>query len=511
METRQDVQSGSDAAAHAGAAGDPAPVTTSRAVNRDAHRRWRAQARAAAAVVAGRTSGALARRLRLGGGTSLPGLVARRVDPAIVEFLGSQLRHGSVVITGTNGKTTTSGLVAYVLRADGLRVWRNREGANLVRGITASLIIRSRPTGSLRWHGNAAMVCEVDEAAFPQVIAELEPRAVVVTNLFRDQLDRYGEVDTVAERWREALHILPASSRLVLNADDPTVAALADPAHVAGALYFGLADAPAADDAGMAGSASDVIDTRTCPRCRTPLAYSVRFYSHVGHWACPGCGFARPRPAIYGQRVQPEGLEATRFTLVSPTGEQDVRLPLPGLYNVYNALAAAATGVALGVDGPAVGAALGRFMPAFGRAERLSVEGRDVRLLLAKNPTGLNEVLRALAAVGHGQHLLMLLNDKPADGEDVSWIWDADVERVATMEPASLTVSGTRAYDLGLRLKYAGRPPGVIEPDPVRALSLALEATPAGATLFIVPTYTAMLAVREVLRRTGYVRGFWED
>lgn len=485
-----------------------APVRAGKGTGR---RWWRGRARAAAAVVAGRTSGAVARRLRLGGGTSLPGLVARRVDPGIVEYLGAQLRHGSVVVTGTNGKTTSSGLVAYVLRADGLRVWRNREGANLVRGVTASLIIRSQPTGSLRWHGNAAMVFEVDEAAFPQVIAELQPRVVVVTNLFRDQLDRYGEVDTVAERWREALTSLPSSSRLVLNADDPTVAALADSAHAAQALYYGVEDAPATSGAEEAGTAGDVIDTRTCPRCRAPLEFSVRFYSHVGHWACSACGFGRPRPAVFASGVTPEGLEDTRFRLVTPANEQDVRIPLPGLYNVYNALAAAAAGVAMGIDSTATGAALERFTPAFGRAERLSVKGRDVRLLLAKNPTGLNEVLRALATAGSGQHLLMLLNDHAADGEDVSWIWDADVERVASMQPASVMVSGTRAYDLALRLKYAGRPAATIEPDPARALALALDGTPEGETLYIVPTYTAMLAVRGELERQGYAPHYWEQ
>ncbi|HLJ81918.1 MAG TPA: Mur ligase family protein, partial [Ktedonobacterales bacterium] len=260
---------------------------------------WFTQARAATAVIAGRASGALARRLGRGAGTSLPGLVARRVDPAIARHLAAQLRHGCVVITGTNGKTTTSGLVAYVLRAGGLRVWRNREGANLTRGITAALIIRARPTGRLRWQGNAAAVFEVDEAAFPQVIAEVRPRAVVITNLFRDQLDRYGEVDTVTERWRDALKTISADTRLVLNADDPAVAALADGARAAHALYFGVEDAPANERADKGSVAPEVIDTRTCPRCRAPLTYSARFYSHIGHWACPACGYARPRPAVF--------------------------------------------------------------------------------------------------------------------------------------------------------------------------------------------------------------------
>jgi lipid II isoglutaminyl synthase (glutamine-hydrolysing) len=481
-------------------------------------RSWRIQARAAAAVVAGRASGALARRLRLGGGTSLPGLVARRIDPDIATYLGAQLQHGSAVITGTNGKTTTSGLVAYVLRAAGIRIWRNREGANLMRGVTAALIIRARPNGMLRRHGNAAAVFEVDEAAFPQVIAEVQPRVIAVTNLFRDQLDRYGEVDTVAERWRNALATLPPATRLVLNADDPTVAALArTDDQVERAIYFGVEEAmpsQATSDVDAPGVV-EVVDTRTCPRCGAPLDFTRRFYSHIGHWRCLGCGYARPRPQIAARAISADGLDGTRFTLVTPNGEREVRVNLPGLYNVYNALAAAAVGYAMGVDLASTATALGRFTPAFGRAERIEANGRTVHLLLAKNPTGLNEVLRALASARTSPslrqpHLLLLLNDHAADGKDVSWIWDADVEQIAGLG-GHVSVSGTRAYDLALRLKYAGVPTARVEPDIPQALAQALEQTPEGDTLYIVPTYTALLAVRGELERQGFAPHFWEQ
>ena len=491
----------------------PDKSSASRSIPR--RRSWRIQARAAAAVVAGRASGAIARRLRLGGGTSLPGLVARRIDPDIAMYLGAQLKHGSVVITGTNGKTTTSGLVAYVLRAAGMRVWRNREGANLARGVTAALIIRARPNGMLRRGGNAAAVFEVDEAAFPQVVAEVQPRVIAVTNLFRDQLDRYGEVDTVAERWRNALAKQPA--QLVLNADDPSVAALArSDEEVARTLYFGVEDAmparPATTDVAAAGVV-EVVDTRTCPRCGAPLDFTLRFYSHIGHWRCPSCGYARPRPQIVARAISPDGLSGTRFTLVTPTGEREVRINLPGLYNVYNALAAAAVGQAMSADLAPIATALERFTPAFGRAERIEANGRTVHLLLAKNPTGLNEVLRALTTTRlstHQPQLLLLLNDHAADGEDVSWIWDADLEQVAALG-ARITVSGTRAYDLALRLKYAGAPAERTEPDSAKALAWALDQTPEGETLFVVPTYTALLAVRGELERQGFAPHYWEQ
>jgi UDP-N-acetylmuramyl tripeptide synthase len=518
-----------------------------------------ARARAAAAIVAGRMAGATARRLRLGGGTSLPGLVASRIAPDIVAYLGAQLRHGSAVVTGTNGKTTTSGLLAYILRDAGLRVWRNREGANLLRGVTAALVIRAKPHGRLRRNGDAAAVFEVDEAAFPRVVAELRPRVITVTNLFRDQLDRYGEVDTVAERWHAALAAALDGPALALNADDPAIAALGD-GFRGTVLYFGVEDLGGAADAGRE-TAGETIDTRTCPRCHAPLTYAMRFYSHIGHWACPACGYARPTPAVRARAVTPAGLEGSHFQLETPDGAVEVTLPLPGLYNVYNSLAAAAGGHLMGANLDATRRALARFVPAFGRAERIQVGDREVRLLLAKNPTGLNEVLRALAAASAPSaqpprlHLFLLLNDHAADGHDVSWIWDADFERVVGLAQ-TIVVGGTRAADLAVRLKYAGvpraraagtpttavalalapasgsaeplspaaagvalaettappeRPMSVtVEPEVARALDCALANVPAGGTLYVVPTYTAMLAVRGELERRDFVPRYWE-
>jgi UDP-N-acetylmuramyl tripeptide synthase len=423
--------------------------------------------------------------------------------------LAQQLRHGSAIVTGTNGKTTTSGMLASALHAAGVRVWRNREGANLARGISAALVIRARPDGRLRWNGDAAAVFEVDEAAFAQVVAEVRPRAILVTNLFRDQLDRYGEVDTVLERWRGALARLPASTALVLNADDPAVASLALglPADMP-VYYFGVDEVPQPSGASDV-TPVEVVDTRTCPRCHAALEFPQRFYSHVGHWRCPTCGFARPRPHVAARDVMLDGAEAIRFTLAAPDATADVRIRLPGFYNVYNAAAAAAAALAMGGRTFASVGALASFRPAFGRGERILVGERAVHLLLAKNPTGLNEVLRALQTAGGRHHLLLLLNDRPADGADVSWIWDADFERVAALA-ARVSVGGTRAYDLALRLKYAEAPAALVTPEIPAALDAALDATPAGGALYVVPTYTALLEVRGELERRGYVRHYWE-
>lgn len=473
-----------------------------------AARRPSAPPRTALAILLGRASGGIARRLGISGGTSLPGLVAQYTDPHLIRRLASQARYGCVVVTGTNGKTTTSGLVAYTLRAAGLRIWRNREGSNLARGIATTLLRRAGPSGRLESDGDGAFVLEVDEAAFARIATDLQPRVVLVTNLFRDQLDRYGEVDLVAEHWRDSLRQLPATTTLALNADDPAVAALGD-GYAGPVLYYGVEQTPTHADS---DSVAQVIDTRTCPRCNAPLDFSPRFYSHIGHWSCPKCGFSRPTPQVRAARVISAGLSHARFALETPLGASEVTVALPGLYNVYNALAAASAAVAMSAPLDAIVSGLSRFTPAFGRAEEIEANGRKIRILLTKNPTGLNEVLRALASdqAAGKKRLLMLLNDRAADGEDVSWIWDADFEQLSG-ETSYLVASGVRAYDLALRLKYIGEEPQYVNTDVGAALTHALEHTPPGETLYIIPTYTAMLAVRGELERRGYTARYWEQ
>jgi UDP-N-acetylmuramyl tripeptide synthase len=440
-----------------------------------------------------------------GGGTVIAGHVVPRLAPDALGRLSAALPDGVVLVSGTNGKTTTARLLAQVLAASGRRVVHNRAGANLLTGIVSALAQAADVWGRPRADVG---LFEVDEATLPHALPPIRPRVVVLTNIFRDQLDRYGEVDTVAERWRIALARLPGDTTLLLNADDPAVAALAD-ARPDGSpvIYYGVDEAPPAEEG---PERVEVVDTRTCPRCRHPLDFTRRFYSHVGHWACPSCGFARPKPQVHASAITFDGLEGSRFALSTPEGSAQARIGLPGLYNVYNALAAAAVGTLAGARLASIVAALGRFTPAFGRAERIEVDGRTAHLLLAKNPTGLNEVLRALAREGHRHHMLLILNDRSADGEDVSWIWDADFEQVANLA-ASLTVSGMRAYDLAIRMKYAGVTPEIVEPDIGAALTSALARVPQGETLYIVPTYTAMLAVRGELERRGYVPHYWEQ
>lgn len=438
-------------------------------------RRRRSSLRAGLAVLGGRAAGALSRRLHLGGGTSIAGVVAQRLYPDIVGHLSKQLRYGSILVTGTNGKTTTSGFIAAILSDAGLRVWRNREGSNLMRGVAGALVIRAQPDGRLRRSGQAISVFEVDEAVVPQFVESVHPRVVVFNNLFRDQLDRYGEVDSVAARWQKAVRMLPDSTTLVLNADDPGIAVL-DGNFDGKVVYFGIDDAEL--HLGDVPERHQTLDTRTCSRCGTDYSYDVRFYSHLGHYFCPGCGYGRPQPSVRAVKVANEGLDRLRVEVETPEHRGEIVIPLPGLYNVYNALAAIAVAQALEISWSPIATGIEQFKPVFGRGERVQVDGRTLRLLLAKNPTGFNEVLRTLFSDGTQRHVLFILNDNIADGRDISWIWDVDFERLVG-HTDSLTVAGTRALDLALRLKYAGVDVDtmkIVPPAPLRAATRSLDA-----------------------------------
>jgi UDP-N-acetylmuramyl tripeptide synthase len=456
-----------------------------------------------AAVVAAKTVGTVSRTLRLGGGTALPGLVAERIDPGIVAGLSSQLSAGSVMVTGTNGKTTTARLLRSIVRTAGMRPVANREGSNMMRGVAAALAEAASWSGDITGKKPRAGVFEVDEATVPIVARAVKPRAIVFTNLFRDQLDRYGEVETVAAIWRKALAELPDDVTIAINGDDPAVASLAEHArgHV---VTFGLDDAAQAT-----GGIEHAADARWCMRCGAELAYDAVFYGHVGHWRCPSCGNTRSAPDVAATRVALND-SGTLVAIRTPSGEIEARLPLAGVYNVYNALAAAAAGVALGIEDAAIEKGLATFTPGFGRQERMRVNGREVEVVLAKNPAGVNQVLRLIAASDGERNLAVFLNDDIADGRDISWIWDVDFELLAG-RLGSLTVSGRRAWDMALRLKYAGLAelPDV-EHDAASALREALGKTPEGGTLYVIPTYTAMLEVRNILGRWAGRGAFWE-
>ncbi|TMB99115.1 MAG: DUF1727 domain-containing protein, partial [Chloroflexi bacterium] len=426
--------------------------------------------------------------------------------PEIVPGLASALGQGSALVTGTNGKTTTARLLRNMARAGGLQTVANRAGSNMMRGIAAALVESSGWNGELAVNANTLGVFEVDEATAPQAAWALRPRAVLFTNLFRDQLDRYGEVEYVASVWRKAVASWPDLVTLVLNADDPAVASLGESAK-GPVLYYGLEDTSAA-----VGALEHAADARWCSRCGAELVYADVFYGHLGHWRCEKCKLARPAVQASCTRVMQDP-ERLVLTINLPKGRTvSASLPLTGLYNAYNALAAAATANVLGLETQAIEEGLATSTAAFGRQERLTVGGRKVQVMLAKNPAGLNQVIRTITGNGGSAlRLAIFLNDGIADGRDISWIWDVDFELLQG-KTGSVIVSGTRAWDMALRLKYAGlEPQTTVEPDGAQALRQALRATPEGETLYVIPTYTAMLVVRDLLARWGGRSAFWEE
>jgi UDP-N-acetylmuramyl tripeptide synthase len=441
-----------------------------------------------------RAAGRVSRLTGRGGGTTLPGKLLTRLDPGALSALAARLPAGCVLVSATNGKTTTTGMVAEILRGRH-RLAHNRTGANLVSGVASALLADA---------GAELGLFEVDEAALGAVAGAVRPRALLLGNLFRDQLDRYGELELVAERWRDAVAALPAVAAVVVNADDPALAALAR--ERPGTVWFGLDD-PAAGQERLAHAA----DSKYCLRCSAPLDYAPAYAGHLGAWRCPACGDARPRLEVRAERIELDGTRAASFSLAAGDRRAPVELALPGLYNVYNAGAAAALACALGVPLADVAAGLGRFTPAFGRVERVDVGGRRLLLLLIKNPAGANEVVRMLAAGGPQRAVVVALNDGIADGRDVSWIWDVDFEPLGALADR-LVVTGRRAEELALRFVYGGlaRERVEVEPDLARAIDRGLALVPEGGELAVLPTYTAMLELQALLRRRGIVRPYWQ-
>jgi lipid II isoglutaminyl synthase (glutamine-hydrolysing) len=453
-----------------------------------------------AKIAAARAVGELARRAGRGGGTSLPGKVLIALEPNAIAELSGRLVRGSVAISATNGKTTTAAMTASVLSGAGITLVHNRAGANMAGGIASTLLASARGRGRIA--GELGLF-EVDELWLDRVAPELRPRAVLLGNLFRDQLDRYGELETIADRWGEAVRALPPTSSLVLNADDPLVADLGRDA--AAVRYFGLDDPNV-----VLGEMQHAADSKHCRRCGAAYRYDAIYLGHLGDYHCPACGQRRPAPDVRAERITLHGTAAASFTLSTASTRAEVRLPLPGLYNVYNALAAATLCLELGVELPRIVAGLESVAAAFGRAETVVIGEQRLSILLIKNPAGANEIIRTLSLEDGELDLLAILNDNTADGRDVSWVWDADFELIAT-RVRHVTCAGTRAGELAVRLKYAGVPVtriAVVPPLPA-ALDAAL-ASAAGPRVFALPTYTALLALRDELAARGHVAQFWE-
>jgi UDP-N-acetylmuramyl tripeptide synthase len=457
-----------------------------------------AMLKTAVAVTTAKTVASLTAFLKMGSGTSLPGKVARKLDPHLLRNLGKQIRHETIAVTGTNGKTTTCGLLAQFIREGKHRVVHNQLGANMVPGITSALIQQSSITGRLKAD---YAVLEVDEASMKGLTDEIGVQRVVVINLFRDQLDRYGELDTTARMILSGIQqteVAQGKGRLILNGDDPLVTTLGqNPAFKNNLLYFGVEKVTYQHGAPASGPVPFTREVTQCPSCQGALLYDTLVFGHLGHYRCQLCPFERPPLTVAAEEVlvKPEVSEIRlRY------GDQGVTLilPLPGLFNVYNLLAAAAAAYDLGLPVTAIAAGLTHYQSVFGRAEKRILQGKNTLIMLIKNPIGASEVLKLVGGDPKGR-LLIALNDNYADGRDVSWIWDAQFEAIPANK--KVVVTGLRAADMAVRLKYAGLPEGniQIEPDLKTALDQALTQTQRDETLYVLPTYTALLHLKQML------------
>ena len=446
-----------------------------------------------------KAAGSLSRRSGRGGGTTLPGRLLVRMAPDAIDRHASRLDRRSIVVSSTNGKTTTAGMIAGILRAAGRTPVHNRAGSNMHWGVATALLEQSGDEG----------LFELDEAWLPRVAPHLHPRLLVLGNLFRDQLDRYGELERLADEWVELVASLEGSCEFALNADDPLIADLGrdrDLRRRPGVTYFGIEDTSQA-----LPELQHAFDAKHCRRCGAPYVYDRAFVGHLGHYRCPDCGADRPVPDIAATRIELHGISGSSVLVTTPEGELDLELPLPGLYNVYNALAAVTAGLRSGVPLQQVREGLESMRAVFGRVETIEMSGRRVSILLIKNPAGANEVLRTLMleSADGGIDLWIALNDRIADGRDVSWIWDADFEILAD-GVRRVICAGTRAPEMALRLKYAGWPEDTIEVvGPIEeSLDEAVAAAP--DRVFALPTYTALLELRTLLANRGLAADFWQ-
>lgn len=419
------------------------------------------------------------RTLKLGAASVLPGEIARRIYPNLLPLLFQQARKGVILIVGTNGKTTTSLLLRSILERQGAKVTHNATGANLINGLITALLEDTNLLGLLKAD---YAILEVDENILPLVLRSCQPQYILGLNLFRDQLDRYGEVDTISHRWMNAIQPLPKETVVVLNGDDPTLCYLGQQLSQK-VLFFGLNEPEL-----YLNEIPHAVDSIYCPSCGHLLDYKGVYLSHQGDYSCPSCGFKKAELAVKS----------------SEWGQI-----LIGVYNKYNTLAAGLMAQAIGIEQAIIDETIKDFKAAFGRAEELTIKGKKVRILLSKNPVGMNETIRAvndIKAEGKASTTLVVLNDRIPDGTDVSWIWDVDTEKLVELG-GTIIVSGDRVYDMALRLKYSqdnldlakSNLNLIIKENLQEALDTALDSTPSDETLHILPTYSAMLEVRQLL------------
>ena len=439
-------------------------------------------------------------RLMHRGGTAMPGRVASKICPELLSLLSGNV--SCIVVTGTNGKTTTCRIIEETLRNSGLDYFSNRSGANLMSGIVTEFALNCSLFGHMKKH---YAVIECDEAAARTVFGKLQPHTIAVTNLFRDQLDRYGEITHTLSNIREGVRACP-DAILCLNADCSLTSSLSDGELPNPVVWYGI-DA----STGFHAAAPSQSDAGYCIRCKHEYQYDYRTYAHLGGFRCPNCGYSR-HPADFAIReILHMDDNGSRVRFHGSWGESDVSINLPAVYNLYNAAAAVCGCVSFGMNPEVCLSSVAQFDCGFGRMEHFALGQSGARMILVKNPTGCTQALSYLAGITSPFVLAVCLNDRSADGTDVSWIWDADFEmlRSSAEKIMRIYVSGDRGPDMRLRLKYAGLEDSrmqLVQTPSELASSLQCESLP----IFILPTYTAMLELRSAIVKLCGGSEFWE-
>jgi lipid II isoglutaminyl synthase (glutamine-hydrolysing) len=463
------------------------------------------QARLALAISAGKLVGVSGRILGIGGGTSLPGMVARHIDPDVLKTVMGASAAKKIVITGSNGKTTTSRMIAEMAKESGNRLSHNRSGSNLLQGVTSVAVNFASVSGELR---SDVLVFEIDEGTMQHVIPEIQPDVVVITNIFRDQLDRFGELYAVARSLDKVLEGLPETSTIILNGNDPQVANFGLNAK-AKRVFFGLNTTEVGTP--VPDISADVI---RCIHCQEDLEYKVAYLSHLGLYRCPNCGYTLPDLDIAATSVKlaSDGKGPTHATLSTPAGELEIEIPLPGIHNVYNAAAAIGAALAAGFPKEKLPSALAKLQPAFGRLEEIKAGDQTIYLAFVKNPTSFNLIMRLIMQHPGQKHILLAASHTVVDGEDFSWLWDLEVEEMAP-NIVDAICSGNKPEELAMRLKYAEVPSEHIRmiEDREQALDAALKNAGPNGTLYVLATYSPTQELRRIMQKRGWVKHFWEE
>lgn len=435
----------------------------------------------------------LALKIYGSGATAAPGLYALKIDPNLVKKISSKKKLKSIVISGTNGKTTTSRIL-YDIISKKYKVIHNRQGSNLLRGIASTMIANSSPLGQLDYD---YAIWESDEAALLPISQNININTLVLLNLFRDQLDRYGEIDTTRKKWQEVVKNLKPDASLILNADDPSVNYLSKFTK-AKKTFFGLAttkiDLPKVEN---------VADVKFCPNCDGKLIYEDLYSAHLGTYKCSKCSFRRKTPQVSISSITFNKNYSTNIKVSINNKSLSINYQLPGLFNAYNVIAAFTTATSIGTNAKSASVDISKFTAVFGRYQNIQLDDKNLLLFLIKNPAGANEVIRTIA-VNQKINLLVILNDNIADGRDVSWIWDTNWEALSS-KISNIDVAGTRAWDMALRLKYAKIKTDQknVQQNLKSAIDNSISKLAKGDTLFVLPTYTALMGLQAYLKSKG--------